>query len=277
MPLKTISDDALNDAVPVGLLATRSWLRKRGWKNASIDNLVRSNRLLKCGHGVYRRPEAPLRWQAAICSLQRMDHDIVVGGLTALSLLGMDHYLSASETLSVDLYSTAPLPKWLDNLIDGVTFVHHRPLKLDARSDNRRAAIHKENDDADLEERALRILRLPELSFHDFGLIVSSPERAFLEVLMDVPDGVSFDHADELMQGFSSFSPRRLQALLDASSNVKVNRLFLWFARRHKHSWFKHLSEHNVFLGSGKRALVPGGHLDKRYLITVPEHLHGME
>lgn len=277
MPLKTISDDALNDAVPVGLVVTRAWLRERGWQKASIDNLVRSERLLKCGHGVYRRPEAPLRWQAVICSLQRMNQDIHVGGLSALALYNLDHYLPASETVSVDLYSARPLPNWLDSLIDGITFVRHRPLRLNKLSKKQFKYEDNSDHEAALEEQALRLLHLPELSFLDLGLIVSSPERAFLEVLMDVPKTISFDHADELMQGFSNFSPHRLQSLLATSNDVKVNRLFLWLARRHSHGWLKHLDEQKIHLGSGKRALAPGGHLEKRYLITVPEHLYGME
>ncbi len=74
----------------------------------------------------------------------------------------------------------------------------------------------------------------------------------------------------------SSLSPRRLQRLLKACTNVKVKRLFLFFADRHQHAWLKHLDKDAVDIGSGKRVLVKGGKLDKRYHITVPGDLDGV-
>jgi hypothetical protein len=41
-------------------------------------------------------------------------------------------------------------------------------------------------------------------------------------------------------------------------------------AQKHAHPWFKQLDLTKVSLGSGKRALFPGGRLDPKYLITVP-------
>lgn len=102
----------------------------------------------------------------------------------------------------------------------------------------------------------------------------SSPERAYLEILMDVPDTVSFEHADQLMQGLTSLSPRRLEQLLKLTRNIKVRRLFYWFAERQQHIWFKKLSPlpalDELGPGSGKRMIVQGGKLDTKYGITVP-------
>jgi hypothetical protein len=35
-------------------------------------------------------------------------------------------------------------------------------------------------------------------------LIISSPERAYLEVLLEVPQKTTFEHADQLMQGINN-------------------------------------------------------------------------
>ena len=43
------------------------------------------------------------------------------------------------------------------------------------------------------------------------------------------------------MEGLGNLSPRRLHTLLVACRSVKVKRLFLWFAQRHKHAWLKKL------------------------------------
>jgi hypothetical protein len=52
---------------------------------------------------------------------------------------------------------------------------------------------------------------------------------------------------------------------------VKTKRLFLWFAHRHNHAWLKMIDTEKIDIGKGKRMLVPGGRLDPKYLITVPE------
>jgi hypothetical protein len=61
-----------------------------------------------------------------------------------------------------------------------------------------------------------------------------------------------------------------VQALLEACTSVKAQRLFLHLAEKHGHAWFKQLKLAKVSLGSGKRVFVAGGRLDPNYLITVP-------
>jgi Transcriptional regulator, AbiEi antitoxin, Type IV TA system len=88
-------------------------------------------------------------------------------------------------------------------------------------------------------------------------LVVSSPERAILEFLYELPEHDSFHQADMLMEGLSSLSPARLQPLL--ADCRKVKRLFLFFAGRHNHAWLKHLDRGSIDLGRGKRMVVKGG------------------
>ncbi len=103
----------------------------------------------------------------------------------------------------------------------------------------------------------------------------ASRERAALELLDELPEHESFQQVDALMEGMSDLSPRRLQILLEACASVKVKRLFLFFADRHRHAWLSRLDASRVDLGSGKRVLVKGGKLDPRYNITVPADLGG--
>ncbi len=106
---------------------------------------------------------------------------------------------------------------------------------------------------------------------------MSSPERAILELLDEVPERETFHQADVLMEELRNLSPRRLQLLLVACRNVKVKRLFLWFAERHQHAWLKKLNRKDINLGRGKRMLVRGGKLDPTFNITVPESIYGGE
>lgn len=101
----------------------------------------------------------------------------------------------------------------------------------------------------------------------------STPERAILELLDELPDHESFDQADQLMGALATLSPRRLQRLLEDCVSVKVKRLFFYFADRHGHAWLKALDRDAIDLGSGNRVLAKGGRLDPTYKITVPRSL----
>lgn len=91
-------------------------------------------------------------------------------------------------------------------------------------------------------------------------------------MLNEVPNKISLEHADQLIQGMTLLSPRTLQKLLEACTNVKVKRLFLWFGSRHNYTWFSKLNTDNINLGSGNRVIIKGGELDKTYKITVPKN-----
>lgn len=97
-----------------------------------------------------------------------------------------------------------------------------------------------------------------------------------LELLDELPDRESFHQVDKLMEGLTNLSPRKLQKLLTDCRNVKVKRLFFFFADRHRHAWLKRLKKEEIYLGKGKRMLVKGGKLDAKYQITVPEDLNGV-
>ncbi|MBI5624486.1 MAG: type IV toxin-antitoxin system AbiEi family antitoxin domain-containing protein [Elusimicrobia bacterium] len=51
---------------------------------------------------------------------------------------------------------------------------------------------------------------------------------------------------------------------------MKAKRLFLLLAELCEHPWVAKLDLKRVNLGKGKRVLVKDGHLDPKYLITVP-------
>ena len=90
-------------------------------------------------------------------------------------------------------------------------------------------------------------------------------------MLFDVPKRVSFEHADQLMQGLATLSPRRLETVLNLCVNIRVKRLFFWFADRHQFQWRAHLDPNDFDLGRGNRVIAKPGRLDPTYAITVPE------
>lgn len=106
---------------------------------------------------------------------------------------------------------------------------------------------------------------------------MSAPERAILELIDELPNHETFHHVDKLMEGLVNLSPRRMQALLEQATSVKVKRLFFFFADRHHHRWLNRLAREKVDLGKGKRMLVKGGKLDPKYEITIPEELGAIQ
>lgn len=251
----------LERLLPEGLLVDASWLTEHGYSTSLRHQYVASGWLEQPTRQVYRRPRGNLGWQQVVVSLQTMlGKDLVVGGRSALELQGFAHYL-ATETRQVHLYGLKAPPGWLHRLGAGAEFVYHNSERLFPDSPTQ----HK----ADLTSQP----------WGQWGweLQLSSPERAILELLDELPDRESFHQVDMLFEGLPNLSPRKLEALLVRCKNVKVKRLFFFFADRHKHAWLNHLNKAKVDLGKGKRLLVRGGRLDRTYLITVPEELNGVE
>lgn len=250
----------LDSLLPYGMIATKQWMLFMGLSLHSIDNALKSKKLVMQATGVYARNGVPVTWQGVVCSLQRMSEQAVhVGGLSALEILGFGHYLSDKKSLTIHLYSHNKLPPWLGKLKVPVNFKWHGTKTLwlsDSLVLETYVMEHSWRED------------LPTVK-------LSCPEKACLEMLMNVPKNISFDHADELMQSMTSLSPKKLVVLLHACRNVKVKRLFFWLAERQGYSWTKKLDYKKFDLGKGKRVIANKGKLDSRYLITVPESLHG--
>jgi hypothetical protein len=257
------SDSKLNrlqQELPEGLLADAAWMEAHGYSSALRSQYVRAGWLDSPARRVYRRARAPLTWQQVVVSLQQvLDLRLTVGGRTALEQQGYAHYLSASMQ-EVHLYGPNRPPTWLDSLPLDLAFRWHNSLRL-----------FPNDADAPPEPSPVMVsaagLTLP--------IRYSSKERAVLELLDELPERESFHQVDALMEGLSDLSPRRLQTLLESCANVKVKRLFLFFADRHGHAWLSHLDTARIDLGAGKRVLVKGGKLDRRYNITVPPDFGG--
>jgi hypothetical protein len=94
--------------------------------------------------------------------------------------------------------------------------------------------------------------------------------QSAMEMLHLVPKTVGFEEAMLVMENLATLRPAVVQSLLEACRSVKVKRLFLYMAERHGHPWASQLDHSRLNLGRGKRVIVPGGKLDKRYLVTVP-------
>lgn len=265
----------LEKALPEGVLVDAAWLKKHGYSRQLLNHYAHTGWLEQPTRGVFRRPRGKLSWQHLVVSLQNFLHyPLTVGGRTALELQGYAHYLSRKET-EVHLYGPKSPPSWLSRLKLDVRFNYHNDQRLFrthlVASELRKLA----NAGAPPKNAGLSLTRLP-VGHWDWSLVLSTPERALLELLDELPQRETFHQVDMLVEGMANLSPRRLQTLLADCKNVKVKRLFFFFADRHAHSWLKALKKESFDLGAGKRVLAKGGKLDPVYQITVPEDLNAV-
>lgn len=254
----------LLDKVPPGFLVDTPWLKAQGIDAKSIHGYVARNWLERIIRGVYRRPlpegvrEQPaVPWETVLLSLQHiMNHDVHLGGESALALAGHAHYLHLGKTPKVHLYGD--VPSWLSRLpTDTEMVVHARTLFV-----GNPAGVADADQDLRDAGPAANVWRWP--------MRAASPERAILEALDELPNHASFDHLDIIFESLTTLRPKRVMDLLTKCRSVKVRRLFFVFADHHGLPWRKHLDTAKIDFGSGPRALVAGGTLHPEYRIYVP-------
>lgn len=270
----------LVSSVPEGLLIDAAWLERHGYSAQLRHQYVASGWLEQLAHGVFRRPGGRLTWQQVMLSLQNLldTAPLVIGGRTALDLQGYAHYLRHGQT-KIHLYGPKSPPAWLEKLKLDVKFSYHNDARL-----FRNEPVHKGISSLNWNLRTGEVTDLtvlhggppPELGAWDWPLTLSTPERAVLEWLDELPKRESFSEVDAMFDGLATLRPGRLQKLLSDCRSIKVKRLFFYFADRHKHAWRKQLDSSSFDLGKGKRHLVDGGVLDATYQITVPGELNGI-
>lgn len=265
----------LQKHLPEGLLVDAAWFEQNGYSRSLRNQYVKAGWLEQPARSVFCRPRGPISWEQVAISLQTLlSYPVSVGGRSALELQGYAHYLPLSQQ-DIHLYCDKKLPSWLHKLPLQETFVVHNRQRLWANTESFRGKISLEkppNEGANLSGE-LRVLHWGQWRW---PMIVSSPERAYLELLDELPKSDSFHTADVMMESLVSISPRRMQSLLEATKSIKVKRLFFFFADRHEHHWLRRIKRDGINMGTGKRALIEGGKLDPIYHITVPqEFLNG--
>ncbi len=235
-----------------GALITQQWLTKKGIYRQLANRYLKSGWLERFGRGVYVRSGNTPEWYGGVYTLQtQLNLPIHIGAYTALNLKGMGHYLALNREERVFLFSNGAqaLPSWFSD--------HDWEFDVRYRSP---ALFSREIADS---KTTVEIKGMP--------VIISSLEKAMLEVLFLTDNNENIDYSFQLMEGLTTLRPELLQALLESCNHIKVKRLFLWMAKRIGHSWAEQLNVKKINLGKGKRMLYRGGRLDTEYLITVPK------
>ncbi len=237
---------------PKNTVATQAWLSDLDVSSKLANWYVGSGWLDRIGKGVYTRPGDQVEWQGGVYTLQKqLGFEVHVGGVTALELLGLSHFIPLGHKRSVFLISNRKerLPKW---------FLEYR---WNADIDHRRMTLF----DGDHPKS------FSEYDCGGFQITISGRERALMEQMRIAESNSDFELAYLLMEGLTTARPDVVQELLDNCRSIKVKRMFLWCSETASHEWFKRLDLSRITLGKGKRQLFTGGKYDNKYMITVPD------
>ncbi len=211
-----------------------------------------SSWLKSIGKGAMVKSNDMLMLSGALSTLQSQANiNIHLGGRSALELQGNTHYLQLNS-LEVTLFAPGrtELPLWF---IKNEWDLEYRVFKLSLL----------END----------TLGLTAYRDGDIEMNISNPTRAMLECLALAPKEFSLNEAFELMEGLTTLRPKQVQELLENCKSIKVKRLFLYFAERAGHSWFKYIDQTKIDLGSGNRTITPNGVLVPKYSLVLAKDL----
>jgi hypothetical protein len=240
---------------PSGVVLQSSWLVQQGYSHDLQQRYKKSKWLRSIGTGAFIRTGDQVGYEGGLYALQKQSSLTVhPGGRTALSLLGKAHYLElATNRLVLFGGSKEKLPAWFRNNDWGkeIDYCETSFLPPD--------------------------MGLTDAEIKNLSIKVSGAVRAILECLYLAPEKQDLMECLELMEGLNNVSPKQVQLLLENCHSVKVNRLFLYMAKKVDHEWFKYLNLENVNLGKGKRSIVKNGIYVDKYKITVPKELeqHG--
>lgn len=265
--------------LPEGLVVDAAWLTDKGYPTNLRSYYVSQGILEQPVKRLYRRPYGDMRWEQIVISLQTvLGVPVIVGGRTALTLEGFGHYIS-ERTREIFLYAAKTPPSWLFELKLGVEFkvrnserlFRNQPIHFGLTNLTHDLRSGKSNSQDPVHASVRRV----PWGHWEWPLTLSTPERALLEMIDELPNRESFHIVDTMIDSMQTLSPRRMTKLLTDCRSVKVKRLFFYFASRHDLRWMKSLRPEAFDLGTGKRVLVKGGKLDPRFQITVPEDLDG--
>ena len=240
----------LLQTMPRGAVLLSAWLVDMGYSHDLQQKYIRSKWLTPIGRGAYKRTGDDISILGAIYALQKQANKVIYpGGPSALYLQGYSHDI-AMENQPLTLFTTeaVALPVWFTKHWSG-QYIFRRTTMLPVNE------------------------TLTDYDTGNFKIHISSVSRAIMECLEMAPAHFDLEEAWLIMESLNALPPQQVQQLLEQCSSIKTKRLFLYFAEKAGHSWFKHLHFTKINLGTGKRSIVKNGVLNPKYQITLPKNL----
>lgn len=222
---------------------TAAFLRRQGVSYQRMLKYRKGGWLSALGTGAFSESGTTPTFEMAIAALsEQLGLPVHLGGKTALLRHGIVQHLPLGGHMS-ELYLSRgfQLPKWFCDTYGG-QFV--------------RNSSHLVADDTGLDRE-------------DNGVVLSSPERAFLEVAAQVPKKTALGELYQLMEFAETLRPKLLTDLLVRCGSIKAKRVFLFLADDLGHWWAKKIDHSAINLGNGCRVIDKGGEFQAKYNIVV--------
>jgi hypothetical protein len=238
---------------PKGMVLLTDEMKNKGFSYSLQQRYRNGQWLVAIGTGaMIRKGDEMLLAGALSCLQQQLNLNVHIGGLSSLELLGAAHYFRfGTDIMQLFLSERNPLPLWFVKNKWNHAFQIN---KLSIFNDQR--------------------VNLQEYKLDGFNIQISGQARAMMEVLSLCPDKFALLESYELMESLTGLRPVVVQQLLENCKSVKVKRLFLCFAEKINHVWFKYLDLQKVDLGSGKRSLAKsGGVYISKYQLVLPKEI----
>lgn len=207
-----------------------TWFQDRGLNAKQVARLGAEGWLQRLGRGTYLLPGDTLNREASLAHLVKMIPGLHVGGKTALSWRGVRHNLAFKELLILWGDAPATLPTWFTAAFPA----NYQSTHLFATTMTASTGL------------------APLPSGHP-EVLVSTPERALLELLSDVGKGQGLEEARNLMESARSLRMPILDELLAQLQRIKVARLAYSMAQELGLPWADLARQHSVRLGGGAR------------------------
>jgi len=237
---------------PKGSVLLPSWLLSQGYSYELQQCYRKGGWLKSIGKGAMVKSGDTLVLAGALSALQNVENlNIHVGGRSALELQGVAHYLQINDyetTLFVN--DRQKIPTWFS------------ANDWNIKTTTYRLSLFKDDS-----------LGMTDFQDGELRMNISNPARAIMECLALCPDKFPLTESFELMEGLSSLRPAKVQELLENCKSVKVKRLFLYFAEKSEHNWFKYLDSQKIGLGVGNRTLSESGLMVSKYKLILPKEL----
>jgi hypothetical protein len=190
---------------------------------------VRAGWLVRLARGVFSRANDTLALHPSLVLLQRRIEGLHVGGKSALDWYGVRQYLGQRPLLHLYGWDAGRLPDWFTVRFPAE---YHRKRLFD--------------------EQPGKLLHVAPFEQRSGAPMVSSPERALLEVLSDVGIRQPMQEARELAESSYSLRADVLRKLLQRCTSVKTVRLCLQFGRELSLPWAAKLEPADLPTGSDR-------------------------
>jgi hypothetical protein len=243
------------DLVPRDFVLFSSWLAAQGMDRKEQSMYVRSGWLERIAQGVYIIAGTHPTLYGAVASYNnQLGKSCHVGASSALDLRGYSHFVSMGKP-SAYLFTDkkSRLPGWFNSLEWDMTVKYFTTSIF--------------GGDIGLEV----------YDYNGSQLLISGPERAFMECLHLSPEQFSLLDSYYVMEMMTTLRPALLQQLLEKCTSIKVKRLFLYMAEKAGHNWLRSLDISKVNLGKGIRNISATGRFDSKYQIIIPAELANYE